>query len=94
MDYGCAERHQLIDRLPNDQLLDDFFNDFIDKLIEQVQSDNEIKMQNIIHLDTSFAETLDQMKRDFTEKYKWEDNDKERATTNFKEMLRAYISTL
>ena len=78
----------------NEELRKAFVKEFICQLTNQIQSDNEMKEQNIIHLDTSFADTIDRMRREFIEKYKWDENDEEHAKTNFKEMLKAYISNI
>ncbi|MBU3130623.1 hypothetical protein [Clostridium tagluense] len=79
----------------NENLLKKFAKEFISQLIAQIESDNEIKAENIIHLNASFAETVKMLKTEFIEKYKWDDGEEDdRADRNFKEVLKAYITRL
>lgn len=76
----------------NQELMNKFVDDFMDKLEIQIKNDNTDKIQNIIYLDPQFSKIIHRMRLDFTEKYIWDEKDKESATISFKDMLMACIS--
>ncbi len=78
----------------NERLLRKFTEEFINKLHEELQNDNNIKVKNIIHLNSSFADSVEAIKNEFIEKYKLDKEDEEKAEKDFKNILQAYIESL
>lgn len=78
----------------NESLLRKFTDEFIDKLYEELQNDNKIKVKNIIHLNPSFADSVEAIKTEFIEKYKLDKDDEGKVEKDFKRILQAYIANL
>lgn len=78
----------------NVTLLRKFTEEFVSKLHEELKNDNKIKVENIIHLNPSFADSVEVIKTEFIEKYKLDEDHEGKADKDFKRILQAYIESL